>query len=104
MISKSKQEKLLDVMTDAAIAGAEEIREFLRTYRGKDPDRVRRAHIAMNAMSNYTRLRSSQNNMVSMMLIAARQTGIGGAQTLEIAKAAGLLPDSVEVAELKAVK
>jgi hypothetical protein len=45
--------------------------------------------------------------MVSMMLIAARQTGIGAEQTLDIAKSAGLLPESVtsgHVIELKAAK
>ena len=104
MINKSKQDLLHDALMDAALAGAKEIKEFLGTYRGKDPERLRRVQIACGAVGAYTRWRASQNNMVSMMLIAARQGGIGSAQTLEIAKEAGLLPESVEVADLKIVK
>lgn len=103
MTNRAKQEALHDALTEAALAGAKEIKEFLNTYRGKDPERYKRVQVACGAVGAYTRWRASQNNMVSMMLIAARQTGIGGAQTLEIAKAAGLLPESVEP-ELKAVK
>jgi len=91
----------------AALAGAKEITEFLTTYRGKDPDRLRRVQIAIGAVGGYTRWRASHNNMISMMLIAARQTGIGPQQTLEIAKTAGLLPETIvpgEVVPMKAAK
>ena len=98
--------ELHDALEEAALAGAKEIKEFLATYRGKDPDRLRRVQIAVAAVGGYTRWRASHNNMVSMMLIAARQTGIGPQQTLELAKSAGLLPEfsSAEVLELKAAK
>jgi hypothetical protein len=87
-------EELHEALEEAALAGAKEIKEFLGTYRGKDPDRLRRVQIAIGAVSGYTRWRASQNNMISMMLIAARQTGIGPQQTLELAKSAGLLAES----------
>jgi hypothetical protein len=104
MTTRERQDLLHEALMEAALAGAREIKEFLGTYRGKDPERFRRVQVACGAVGAYTRWRASQNNMVSMMLIAARQSGIGSAQTLEIAKSAGLLPDAVEVSELKAVK
>ena len=100
-------EALHEALEEAALAGAKEIKEFLTTYRGKDPERLRRVQVAIGAVGGYTRWRASHNNMVSMMLIAARQTGIGPTQTLDIAKSAGLLPESVtsaDVVELKAAK
>lgn len=97
-------EQLNTVLEEAALAAAKEIKEFLGTYRGKDPDRLRRVHIAIGTLGSYSRLKSSQNNTLSMMLIAARQSGIGPQQTLEIAKSAGLLPESVEPAEVIALK
>jgi hypothetical protein len=100
----NRRELLHEALEDAALAGAKEIKEFLGTYRGKDPDRLRRVQIAMGAVSGFTRWRASQNNMVSMMLVASRQIGISADQTLEIVKAAGLLPEAAHVAELKAVK
>lgn len=89
-----RQSELSEALEDAALAGAKEIKEFLGTYRGKDPDRLKRVQIAVGAVSGYTRWRASQNNMVSMMLMAARQTGVSPEQTLEIAKVAGLLPEA----------
>ncbi len=103
----SRREALHEALEEAALAGAKEIKEFLGTYRGKDPDRLRRVQIAIGAVGSYTRWRASQNNMISMMLIAARQCGIGPQQTLDIAKNAGLLPESSEAGEvipLKAAK
>ncbi len=94
-----RSEALAEALEDAALAGAKEIKEFLGTYRGKDPERLKRVQVAVGAVSGYTRWRASQNNMVSMMLMAARQTGISAQQTLDIAKVAGLLPESVETAE-----
>jgi hypothetical protein len=90
---------LTEALEEAALAGANEIREFLGTYRGKDPERLKRVQIAVGAVSGYTRWRASQNNMVSMMLMASRQAGVSAAQTLEIAKAAGLLPETTETSE-----
>jgi len=105
-MSRPTREALHDALEAAALAGAKEISEFLGTYRGKDPDRLRRVQIAIGAVSGYTRWRASQNNMISMMLIAARQAGIGPQQTLDIAKSAGLLPEAMatvaEVVHLKA--
>jgi hypothetical protein len=92
------QVELQDALAEAALAGAREIREFLAVYRGKDPDRLRRVHVAMSAVSGFTRYRASQNNMIAMMLSAARQTGVPPEQTLELAKASGILPESVETA------
>jgi len=106
-MSNRTREALHDALEEAALAGALEIKEFLGTYRGKDPERLRRVQIAVGAVSGYTRWRASQNNMISMMLIAARQTGIGPEQTLQIAKVAGLLPEAAEagtVTPLKAAK
>lgn len=100
----SRRQALHEALEDAALAGAKEIKDFLGTYRGKDPDRLRRVQIAMGAVSGYTRWRASQNNMVSMMLMASRQVGISADQTLEIVKAAGLLPEAVEVTPLKVAK
>jgi hypothetical protein len=91
-----RAEALLEALEEAALAGAKEIKEFLGTYRGKDPDRLNRAKVAVGAVSGYTRFRASQNNMFTMMLMAARQTGVSAEQTLEIAKIAGLLPESAE--------
>jgi hypothetical protein len=97
---------LSDALEEAALEGAREITEFLRTYRGKDPERLRRVQVAVGAVGGYTRWRASQNNMISMMMIAARQGGVGPEQTIDIAKAAGLLPESfkADVVELKAAK
>jgi hypothetical protein len=100
----SRRQALHEALEEAALAGAKEIKEFLGTYRGKDPERLRRVQIAMGAVSGFTRWRASQNNMVSMMLVASRQIGISADQTLEIVKAAGLLPESAEVVQLKAAK
>lgn len=97
-------EALHEALEEAALAGAKEITQFLSTYRGKDPDRLRRVQVAIGAVGGYTRWRASHNNMISMMLIAARQTGIGPQQTLEIAKSAGLLPETVSSAEVVALK
>jgi len=91
-----RAQALSEALEEAALAGAKEIKEFLGTYRGNDPDRLKRVHVAVTAVSGYTRWRASQNNMVSTMLAAARQTGVTPAQTLEIVKLAGLLPDSAE--------
>jgi hypothetical protein len=97
---------LSEALEEAALAGAREIKEFLGTYRGKDADRLKRVQIAVGAVGSYTRWRASQNNMVSMMLMAARQTGVSSEQTLDICKLAGLLPESTEpnVAPLKVAK
>ena len=98
-------ESLHEALEEAALAGAKEIAEFLGTYRGKDPDRLQRVQIAISAVGGYTRWRASHNNMISMMLAAARQTGLSGEQTLEIAKSTGLLPDSaIAVIPLKIAK
>ena len=100
-------ELLQEALEEAALAGAKEIKKFLDSYQGKDPDRLRRVQIAIGAVAGYTRWRASHNNMVSMMLICARQVGITPEQTLEIAKGAGLLPETVvpgEVVKLKRVE
>lgn len=89
-----RQSELSEALEDAALAGAREIKEFLGTYRGKDPDRLKRVQIAVGAVSGYTRWRASQNNMVSMMLMAARQTGVSREDTLQMAQLAGLLPEA----------
>jgi len=98
------REHLHEALEDAALAGAKEIKEFLGTYRGKDPDRLRRVQIAISAVSGYTRWQASQNNMVSMMLIAARQIGITPQQTLDMAKVVGLLPENIEAGEVIKLK
>lgn len=103
-MSRRRTAELHEALEEAALAGAKEIKEFLGTYRGKDPDRLRRVQIAIGAVSGYTRWQASQNNMVSMMLIAARQSGIGPQQTLDIAKTAGLLPESTEPGEVVVLK
>lgn len=106
MVTKTRAQ-LHEALEEAALVGAREIKEFLGTYRGKDPDRLRRVQIAISAVGSYTRFQASHNNMVSMMLIAARQTGIGPDQTLQIAQTAGLLPektDAGDVVILKAAK
>jgi hypothetical protein len=102
-MSKRSTAALHEALEEAALAGAKEIKEFLSTYRGKDPERLRRVQIALGAVGGYTRWRASQNNMISMMLIAARQTGIGPTQVLEIAKSTGLLPES-SVADIVPLK
>jgi len=103
MSTRSKAD-LREALEEAALAGAKEIKEYLGTYRGKDPDRLRRVQIAISAVSGYTRWQASQNNMISMMLIAARQIGITPAQTLDIAKVTGLLPDNIEPGEVIKLK
>lgn len=105
MASRKTVILLQEALEEAAYAGAKELTEFLGTYRGKDPERYRRVQIAMGAVSGYTRWRASHNNMISMMLIAARQIGVSAETTLEIAKNAGLLPESTEpAAALKVAK
>jgi hypothetical protein len=104
MSARRTTQLLHEALEEAALVGAKEITEFLGTYRGKDPDRLRRVQIAIGAVGSYTRWRASHNNMVSMMLIAARQSGIGPQQTLDIAKNAGLLPDSIVAGEVVALK
>lgn len=99
-----RSELMAEALEDAALAGAREIKEFLGTYRGKDPDRLKRVQVAVATVSGYTRWRASQNNMASMMLMAARQTGVSSEQTLEICKIAGLLPESAQPAPLKIAK
>lgn len=74
----------------AALAGAPEISEFLEKP-GSDPDRLKRVHVAVGAVSGFTRWRASQNNMVSTMLMAARQTGASIDATRQILNGAGLL-------------
>ena len=103
-MSRKTTELLHEALAEAALVGAKEIKEFLGTYRGKDPDRLRRVQVAIGAVGSYTRWRASHNNMISMMLIAARQTGIGPQQTLEIAKGAGLLPETTDVGDVVALK
>ncbi|RPH52619.1 MAG: hypothetical protein EHM91_00135 [Planctomycetota bacterium] len=98
------KQTLPEALEDAALAGAQEIKEFLGTYRGKDPDRLKRVQIAVGAVSGYTRWRASQNNMISMMLIVFRQSGVGPDQTIEMAKAAGLLPEDFTAKALDPVK
>jgi hypothetical protein len=100
---RRKEEQLQDALIEAALAGAKEISEFLSVYRGKDPDRYRRVDVARSAVGSYTRYRASQNNMISMMLLAARQVGVSAEQTLDLAKAEGLLPESAKAAALKIV-
>jgi len=89
-----KEMELGEAMEAAALAGATEITSFLGTYRGKDPDRLRRVQIAVGAVSSYTRYVASRNNLMSMILMAARQSGVGQQQTMELAKASGLLPST----------
>ena len=103
-MAKQIMQELHDEYAETALAGVREIKEFLTTYRGKDPERLRRVQIALGTVSGYTRLMASRNNMVSMMLIAARQTGLGSQQTLDIAKEAGLLPEASQVVDLKIAK
>lgn len=106
-MARKSTEALHQALEEAALAGANEIREYLTTYRGKDPERLRRVQVAIAAVGGYTRWRASHNNMISMVLMAARVTGIGPVETLNIAKTAGLLPESLqpaEVVELKAAK
>lgn len=103
-MSRNTKSQLHEKLEEAALAGAKEIREFLGTYRGKDPDRLRRVQVAMAAVNGYTRWQASQNNMISMMLIAARAAGIGPQQTLDIAKEAGLLPDGLKAAQVIDIK
>jgi hypothetical protein len=85
-----------EALEAAALAGANEVEEFLGTYRGSDAVRIKRAQIGLGAMGGFTRWKASQNNLMSMMLAAARQTGVPPEKVKEIAKSAGLLPPSVE--------
>lgn len=103
-MARANTHELFEALEDAALAGAREIKEFLGTYRGKDPERLKRVQIAVGAVSGYTRWRASQNNMISMMLMAARQTGVGQEQTLQIAQAAGLLPATIDSTAKKSSK
>jgi len=41
-------ELLHEALEEAALVGAKEIKEFLGTYRGKDPERLRRVQIAIS--------------------------------------------------------
>ena len=98
------QSKLHDVLEDAALEGARELKRFLANGGKAKPEDVRRVQIALGAVKSYTQLRSSQNNMVAVMLDAAKQSGIAPDVTLSAVKAVGLLPDSITAAPIKAVK
>lgn len=80
---------LRKAMERAALAGALEISEFLENP-GSDPERLKRVHVAVGAVSGFTRWSASQNNMVSTVLMAARQTGATVEATRQILGAAGL--------------
>jgi hypothetical protein len=91
---KTITQKFEDELEAAALVSAREIHTFLTTRRSSDPDRLKRVHVAVQTVGDFTRFRASQNNLVSMMLMAARQAGVSSDVTLEIAKARGLLPSS----------
>jgi hypothetical protein len=96
---------LNEVLEEAALAGGREIIAFLGSSRKKDSPREQtRVKVGVAAVSGYTRWRASQNNMVTMMLMAARQVGVSPEQTLEICKLAGVLPESTERVPLKLAK
>jgi len=83
-------------MEEAALAGAQEMKKFLDSYTGDDPVARARVQVGANAVTGYTRLCSSENNMIGMMMMAAERTGVSAEQTLVIAKEAGLLPGAIE--------
>ena len=78
-----RAEALLEALEEAALAGAKGNQGVPRDMRGKRPDRLNRAKVAVGAVSGYTRFRASQNNMFTMMLPwLSRQTGVSAEQTL----------------------
>jgi hypothetical protein len=47
-------------------------------------------------VKNYLEKFSAQNGLLALMMGAAERTGVSPEQTLEIAKGAGLLPETVK--------
>ena len=92
----SPKAKLSEALENAALAGALEIQEFLTNGGGEEPKSLKRVQIAVAAVSGYTRYQASRNNMASVMLMAARQSGVSTSDVLQIAKGVGLLPESTE--------
>jgi len=92
----SKRTELSDDIEDAALLGAKEMKQFLETYRGDDPVALTRVTIGAKAVKNYLEKFSAQNGLLALMMGAAERTGVSPEQTLEIAKGAGLLPETVK--------
>lgn len=99
-----KQQKLQEALEEAALAGARELKRFLEGT-NNDPKDARRVQVALGAVTSYTRLRASQNNMIGMVLSVSKQAGLDPNITVELAKDIGLLPESAQAtSNLKAIK
>ena len=100
----SKRTELSDDIEEVALLGVKEMKQFLETYRGNDPVAVKRVGVGAAAVKNYLDKFSAQNGLLSLMMGAAERSGVAPAQMLEIAKGAGLLPESAESSKLKLAK
>ena len=96
-----KEESLQSILEEAAVAAAKELRTFLKEGT-KDEKASQRVQIALSTVTSYTRWRSSQNNLASMMLSAARQAGLDNDATRQIAEETGLLPETTNRLKLAA--
>ena len=97
------KKRLKDVLEEAALAGATELTHFLTDPTKAEPQDFRRAQMALGAVTGYTRWRSSQNNLLSMVLMVSRQNGVLPDLT-EIAESIGLPPSMLEPPEQLPVK
>lgn len=101
MSNRQDIEKIHDSIDRAALAGAQEIEQFLKTYKGDDPVALTRVRYGAVGVKNYLEKFSSQNGLLGLIMGAAERTGVPPEQTLKIAKEHGLLPDAAESKPLK---
>jgi hypothetical protein len=87
----AQNETLQTVMEEAALAAAKELRDFLKSPKGEIP--TSRVNTALGTLSGYTRWRASQNNLISMMLGAARQANLPAEIVTNISEEVGLIPE-----------
>lgn len=94
-----RSQELREALEDAALVGAKEMKRFLELYGGADApevprDRFKVVLVARDAVKECIDQQSSQNNMVTSLMNAARLVGVAPEQTLEILKTTGILPES----------
>lgn len=99
MSRRRTTEDLHTALEEAALAGAQEIRDFLSTYRGKDPERLRRVQIAVGAVSGYTRWRRFDLAFVGERLAIEIDGGAFLAQGGRHTRGSGYRQDCEKLAE-----
>jgi hypothetical protein len=73
--------------------GVKVMKAFL-TYQGDNPDYYKKARIGAVLVGSYTRLRSSQANLASLVLSALQKSSADPKAIKETCRAIGLLPEA----------